>query len=65
MNQNCSNEFDPLKKIATGEGQFLTMYIKGELEKFLSKTIGLRADLKIMWHKWSVGDHLPRLFKLY
>ena len=31
--------------------------------KILSKTTG--AHLKIICHKWSLGDPLPRLFKLY
>ena len=37
-------------------------------KKFLKKTLkNCWADLKIIWpgSKWSLGDPLPRLFKLY
>ena len=49
---------------ARGQGQFFPLYVSiGKVLKiFLSKSTG---QMEIICHKWSLGDPLPKLFKLY
>ena len=61
--QNCLNSSDPLKNMVARRRSLFSLYVYYKVFKNLLVQ-KYRPNLKIIWHKCSLGDLLPKLFKI-